>query len=91
LKPNAHPDALRGHWGFDEAHFWDLSGNSNHANCTESIGVAFAPGGRTTAAKIEGSKYITIPEDESLDLASFSVTMWAYFHVDEAYNNAESN
>ena len=72
----AAEDGLVVHLKFDDD-LTDSSGNGNHATC-EYGKVTYEDGIHGKSAVFNGKTYIEIPDNDSLDLKSLTISLWVY-------------
>lgn len=69
-------DGLVMHLKFD-GDLTDASGNGNHAECTYGK-ITYEDGIFGQSAAFNGKSYIEIPDNDSLDIKNFTISLWAY-------------
>lgn len=87
ILPDAGVSGLLAHYDFDQDLVVDSSGNRNHANNENGIGVGPGIWGRGASASFQGVTYVDIPHSESLGNmgGSYTVSMWMF--LPEAFSS----
>eukprot|EP00299_Pterocystis_sp_00344_P016822 c8439_g1_i1.p1 GENE.c8439_g1_i1~~c8439_g1_i1.p1 ORF type:complete len:544 (+),score=152.35 c8439_g1_i1:39-1670(+) len=78
--PAAHPEALVGHWTFDDMLSMDHSGNGNHP--AESFRAGNGRNGRGASASLNATGMFSIPHSPLMKSRDLTVSLWLYLQSD---------